>query len=544
MPYAKQHKRRKQRKAQKRHRTGNFIPCPCSLCLNRVHLDGSDVNRHVALYGLAHSASTSSSVIVNPEKEASLAASSMISEDHKTDSSAISPLPALPTDDETGSNSCSSPKSARGHREVNDHEETSDISTSETRVKEEPNRTHFITGRVSDGISLSPEAKITTGEDADHDHDNSSVTERSSYSLEEDFLPSLAASESSNGSSDILESEEEIKDLPDYLRETTYTEEEELYNSDKAKLPLFDGSSVTVLQALCGYLAWFSEHPGTSKTSLSDLLRLHHEQILPTGNNLPGSYDEAHAFVKPFLLPFVVYDVCPNDCVLFRKTDHYDYSKLAECPSPKCNGNRYTANRSAARKFYYYPLGPRWKRMYGNATIAEVLQSHDRNIHPTVNVNDIIGSKSWCKAYSPQGFFKGEKRGVSAQLSTDGVNPFSSNKVVYSMWPIMLTVLNLPKRIRNLFSNMMLVGIIPGNGNQEPKHLDPFLEVVVDELLSLSGSTFYDGYKKAPFEFKVQLLSYVLDYPGLNKVFLSTGANALQGCMWCDIRGKLSFFGH
>ena len=77
-------------------------------------------------------------------------------------------------------------------------------------------------------ISLSPEAKITTGEDADHDHDNSSVTERSLYCLEEDFVPSLdlAASESSNCSSDILESEEELKDLPDYLHETT--EEEEL----------------------------------------------------------------------------------------------------------------------------------------------------------------------------------------------------------------------------------------------------------------------------------------------------------------------------
>ena len=107
----------------------------------------------------------------------------------------------------------------------------------------------------------------------------------------------------------------------------------------------------------------------------------------------------------------------------------------------------------------------------------------------------------------------------------------------------MLTVLNLLKRIRNLFSNMMLVGIIPGNGNQEPKHLDPYLEVVVDELLSLSGSTFYDRYRKAPFEFKVQLLSYVLDYPGLNEVFLSTGANALQGCMWCDMRGKLIYIG-
>ena len=175
MPYATQHKRSKQRTAQKRHRTGNFIPCPCSLCLNRVHLDGSDVNRRVALYGLAHSASTSSSVIEDPEKEAGLAASSTTSEDHKTDSSDISPLPALPNDENaSNSNSTSSPKLA-DHREVNDHEETCD-----TRVKEDPNRTLFITGRASDRISLSPD-KRTAGEDADHDHDNSSVTELQSW---------------------------------------------------------------------------------------------------------------------------------------------------------------------------------------------------------------------------------------------------------------------------------------------------------------------------------------------------------------------------
>ena len=106
------------------------------------------------------------------------------------------------------------------------------------------------------------------------------------------------------------------------------------------------------------------------------------------------------------------------------------------------------------------------------------------------------------------------------------------------MWPIMLTVLNLPKRIRNLFSNMMLVGIIPGNGDHEAKSIDPYLEVVVDELLALSGTAFYDAYSKAPFDFKVHILGYVLDYPGLNKLFHCTGANALQGCMWCDMRGK------
>ena len=115
------------------------------------------------------------------------------------------------------------------------------------------------------------------------------------------------------------------------------------------------------------------------------------------------------------------------------------------------------------------------------------------------------------------------------QLSTDGVNPFSCNKVAYSMWPIMLSMLNLPRNVRSLFGNIILA---------EPKNIDPYLEVVVDEILDLSGVTFFDAFKGAPFTFKVSLLNYVLDYPGLGKVFTAAGPTALQGCMWCEIRGN------
>ena len=48
----------------------------------------------------------------------------------------------------------------------------------------------------------------------------------------------------------------------------------------------------------------------------------------------------------------------------------------------------------------------------------------------------------------------------------------------------------------------------------------------------------YDGFKKEMFEFKVKVLNHVLDYPGLNKLFAASGANALRGCMWCDVTGK------
>ena len=147
---------------------------------------------------------------------------------------------------------------------------------------------------------------------------------------------------------------------------------------------------------------------------------------------------------------------------------------------------------------------------------------------------DIHDSPAWKDTFALD-----DPRALMLQLSTDGVNPFSCNKVSYSMWPIMLCMLNLPRCVRNLFSSLMLAGVIPAQqGGGEPKSIDPYLEIVVDELLELSGIDFYDGHLKEPFKFKVRLMNYVLDYPGLTKIFSAVGVTALQACMWCDLRGN------
>lgn len=101
-------------------------------------------------------------------------------------------------------------------------------------------------------------------------------------------------------------------------------------------------------------------------------------------------------------------------------------------------------------------------------------------------MTDIFDSSKWKAAYALDGLFQADPRGLSVQLSTDGVNPFSANKICYSMWPIMLSVLNWPKVCRNLFENVMLVGVIPANGKGEAKSVDPYLEVVVVEIMTLS----------------------------------------------------------
>lgn len=110
---------------------------------------------------------------------------------------------------------------------------------------------------------------------------------------------------------------------------------------------------------------------------------------------------------------------------------------------------------------------------------------------PQCTKKDVHDSATWRQAYSCHGVFGGDKRGLSL---ADGMNPFKHNKVSYSMWPVMLTILNLPRNIRNHFGNILLVGIIPGNGYKEPDNLDPYLDIQVDEMLELSMSTMYDAY--------------------------------------------------
>lgn len=106
------------------------------------------------------------------------------------------------------------------------------------------------------------------------------------------------------------------------------------------------------------------------------------------------------------------------------------------------------------------------------------------------------------------------------------------------MWPIILTVLNLPRKIRYSFGNFWLVGTVPGSGTKEPQHLDPYLGILVDELLTITNKEVYDAYQCAPFTMKVDILLYIMDYPGIGKVFNVMGANAYQACAWCEIQGN------
>ena len=260
-------------------------------------------------------------------------------------------------------------------------------------------------------------------------------------------------------------------------------EHHELSEIIAASPPLHSSSTWTLLETLVHLFYWFSSHPSMSKEAFTKNLQLWHS-ILPEGNCYPTSYRDAFKIIKPYLVPEVVFHTCVNDCILFRG----QYKENVTCP--KCNEPRFKRGNIPRRTFHYLPLGPRLARSFGARDVSYLLQSHggERSASETESVmNDIHDSPKWKEAFGHSGTFQGDPRGVALSLCLDSLNPWSKNKTNYSMWPIVLGQLNLPRRIRYHFANLILVGIIPSQvQGAEPKDLDPYLEVLVDEIIYLS----------------------------------------------------------
>lgn len=74
----------------------------------------------------------------------------------------------------------------------------------------------------------------------------------------------------------------------------------DIYESEIAVTPLYDGPTVTVLQALVEHFQWFTLHPHIRKEALSDVLYMQHHTILPQGNLLLDFYPAAMKLIELF----------------------------------------------------------------------------------------------------------------------------------------------------------------------------------------------------------------------------------------------------
>ena len=256
-------------------------------------------------------------------------------------------------------------------------------------------------------------------------------------------------------------------------------------NRDK----LFADSPLSVIGALAILFSWFTAFPAISKEAFGQLLHVLHKFLLPAGNILPSNYKAALAMISSLLVPVEEYHCCVNDCLVFRGENKH----LIECCH--CHESRYEPDGTTPRKrFKYLPLGPQIRRYSGNAQTSQLLQNHSsEHAHSHAGVQDIHNTSTWKDWYSPTGIFQEDSQGLALGLCADGTNPFSKEKTSYSMWPIVLSILNFHSSLRRHSGHLQLVGIIPGR--KEPKNTDPYLQILVDELHHLQGASMYDAYQ-------------------------------------------------
>nr|GEZ38934.1 hypothetical protein [Tanacetum cinerariifolium] len=92
----------------------------------------------------------------------------------------------------------------------------------------------------------------------------------------------------------------------------------------------------------------------------------------------------------------------------------------------------------------YFPIAPRLQRMYMSKKMSkEMTWQHDHKTDSNKKVHPSDG-KAWKHFDSTHPTFSKEIRNVRLGLCTDGFNPNNSNSDPYSLWPVFLTIYNLP----------------------------------------------------------------------------------------------------
>jgi hypothetical protein len=106
--------------------------------------------------------------------------------------------------------------------------------------------------------------------------------------------------------------------------------------------------------------------------------------------------------------------------------------------------------------------------------------------HQSYNVVDgVIVHPSDDKAWNT--YFSAESRNVRLGLCTDGFNPFGSFAALYSCWPVILMVYNLPSKMCMRPEFIFLSTVIPGLSSPG-WNIDVYLRPLIDELMQLWSS--------------------------------------------------------
>ncbi|XP_073058473.1 uncharacterized protein [Primulina eburnea] len=259
--------------------------------------------------------------------------------------------------------------------------------------------------------------------------------------------------------------------------------------------------------------------------------------------------------LKPFDLGYEKIHACPNDCCLFRK----ELKELDSCP--KCGSSRWKVDKVTfkVRKgvpekvLRYFPVIPRFKRMFKSEEMAEDLIWHSNHKSQDHMMRHPVDSVAWDTINHKWPTFASDPRNLRLGLATDGFNPFGDLSSRYSCWPVILVNYNLPPLKCMSKENLMLTLLIPGP-KQPGNDIDVYLEPLVEDLKELwdIGVEAFDAFSKSMFNLKAILMWTINDFPAYGNL-AGCATKGKFGCpicgedvcsMWLKYSRKFSYLGH
>ena len=119
---------------------------------------------------------------------------------------------------------------------------------------------------------------------------------------------------------------------------------------------------------------------------------------------------------------------------------------------------------------------------------------------------------------------------------TDGVKLFKMRSA-FHVWPLILSIANLPPQERFKRENLILLGIIPGPS--EPTDISSFLRPLVNELKALQHRVkqVYNAAADCFFTLHAYVVFVVADTKGREPLMGVSGTNSYRYCFYCHAGG-------
>nr|GFA41059.1 hypothetical protein [Tanacetum cinerariifolium] len=147
----------------------------------------------------------------------------------------------------------------------------------------------------------------------------------------------------------------------------------------------------------------------------------------------------------------------------------------------------------------------------------------------------LVDGSAW-KDFDTKFFdFAAEPRNVRLGLVVDGFNPFINLSLSYSMWPVILTIYNLPSWLCMKEISFILTLLIPGL-KSSGKDIDVYLRPLIDDLKDLwanPGVETIDVATGLKFNMRAMVLWTINDFPDRSSLFGWSG-QGYKACPTCN----------